>query len=68
VFSTPILEFAYVLIASIVHEGTHFLVFLFLSSYIVFWHFFTKLESTTVIYPRAPYSGQSLNGKGGFDF
>jgi hypothetical protein len=54
---------------ALLKRGPHFLIFLFSPSYILFLAFFkTKLESTTLIYPRGPYSGHSLNGKGGFDF
>jgi hypothetical protein len=64
-----ILEFAYVLNAGTVHKGAHFLISLFLPPYMLFLaFFFAKLESTTLIWRWGPYSKQSLNGKGEFDF
>jgi hypothetical protein len=63
------LEFAYEVIAGTVHEGPHFLISLFSPPYMLFLAFFnTKLESTTLVLSRRTYFGQSLNGKGEFDF
>jgi hypothetical protein len=67
--TTRTLEFAYEVIAGTVHEGPHFLISLFSPPYMFFLvFFFTKLDSTTLILPRMTYYGQSLNGKGEFDF
>jgi hypothetical protein len=41
---------------------------IFAPFHIFFDILFTKLESTTLILTMGPYFGQSLNGKGGFDF
>ena len=63
------LNLAIVFYASTVHEWTPFSDlsnFILLHIFLAF--FFTKLESMNLILPRGPYFGQSLNGKGEFDF
>jgi hypothetical protein len=65
----PTLEFAVILNARTIHEGTPLYDFsIFAPLHFFFGNFFAKLESTTLNYSKGPYSGQSLNGKGEFDF
>jgi hypothetical protein len=55
--------------AGTVHEGTPSSDFSIFDPYMLFLaFFFAKLESTTLILSRGPYSGQSVTGKGEFDF
>jgi hypothetical protein len=66
---SPTLKFANILNAGTVHEGTPSSDFsIFDPLHAFFGIYFAKLESTILILPRGPYSGQSLNGKGEFDF